>query len=72
VTRAALVSSTNGINFSTNRKRATMYFSFDLINGLCFGIEFVGKDLDDGIDESVIIVEFAFFRMTIWLNDFEE
>ena len=49
-----------------------MYFSFDLINGLCFGIEFVGKNLDDGIDESVIIVDFAFFRMMIWLNDFEE
>ena len=46
-----------------------MNITFDLINGLCFGIEYVGKNLD--IDESVVIVEFACFRAIIWIGDNE-
>lgn len=46
-----------------------MDFTVDLINGLCFGIEYVGKDLEAEIDESVIIVEFACFRCIIWTGD---
>ncbi len=49
-----------------------MNITLGLINGLCFGIEFIGRDKDEEIDESVVIIEFAFFRMIIWLNDFEE
>ena len=48
-----------------------MNVTFDLINGLCFGIEYVGKNLDEDIDESVIIVEFACLRAIIWTGDFE-
>lgn len=49
-----------------------MEVTFDLINGLCFGIEYVGKDLDQDIDESVVVVEFAFLRAIIWLGDYDE
>lgn len=48
-----------------------MNVTFDLINGLCFGIEYVGKNLDEDIDESVIIIEVACFRAIIWTGDFD-
>ena len=48
-----------------------MDVTFDFINGLCFGIEYVGKNLDDEIDESVIIIEFACVRAIIWTGDYE-
>lgn len=48
-----------------------MNVTFDLINGLCFGIEYVGKDLDQDIDESVVILEFACLRAIIWTGDFD-
>jgi hypothetical protein len=48
-----------------------MSVSFDFINGLCFGIEYVGKNLDEGIDESVVILEFACIRAIIWTGDYE-
>ena len=47
-----------------------MTVDFDLINGLVFGIEYVGKDLEAEIDESVIIVEIAVFRFIIGLGDY--
>lgn len=48
-----------------------MNVTFDFINGLCFGIEYIGKDLEEDIDESVIIVELAFVRAIIWTGDYE-
>ena len=48
-----------------------MNTTFELINGLCFGIEYVGKNLDDEIDESVVIIEFVCFRAIIWTGDYE-
>lgn len=48
-----------------------MDITFDLINGLQFGIEFIGKDEDEGIDESVIIVDIACFRTIIWTGDYD-
>lgn len=48
-----------------------MDITFDLINGLAFGIEYVGKDLEQDIDESVIIVEFACVRCIIWTGDYD-
>ncbi len=48
-----------------------MDITFDLINGLAFGIEYVGKDTDEGIDESVIIVDLACIRAIIWTGDFD-
>ena len=48
-----------------------MNITFDFINGLCFGIEYVGKNLNEDIDESVVIVEFACLRAIIWTGDNE-
>lgn len=48
-----------------------MSLSVDFIFGLAFGIEFVGKNLADGIDESVVILELGFLRVIIWTGDFE-
>lgn len=48
-----------------------MDVSFDLINGFCIGLEYIGKDLSNDIDESVIIAELACFRWIIWLGDAE-
>ncbi len=46
-----------------------MDITFDIFNGLAFGIEYVGKSEEDDIDESVIIVELLCFRAILWLND---
>lgn len=46
-----------------------MDLTFEIFNGLCFGIEFVSKD--DDIPESAIAVHFACIRMMIWLGDEE-
>lgn len=48
-----------------------MNVTFDLINGLGFGIEYIGKNLEDGIDESAVVVTFAILRCIIWTGDFE-
>ena len=42
------------------------------MNGLGIGIEYIGKDLDEDIDESVVILEILCFRMILWLGDFDE
>jgi hypothetical protein len=49
-----------------------MGLTFEVINGLGFGLEHISKDLEDEIDESVIVVTFLCFRWIIWLNDLEE
>lgn len=43
----------------------------DVFHGFGLGIEYVGKNLDDDIDESVIIIEIACFRWIIWTGDYE-
>jgi hypothetical protein len=43
--------------------------TIDLINGLMFGIEYVGKDEEAEIESSAIFIDFACFRAIIWLND---
>lgn len=48
-----------------------MDFTFDVFHGLAFGIEYVGKSLEDGVDESVVIIEVLCFRAIIWTGDFE-
>ena len=47
-----------------------MNITFDLIHGLAFGIEYVSKDLDQEIDESIIIIEFACVRAIFWTGDY--
>jgi energy-converting hydrogenase Eha subunit F len=49
-----------------------MDLTFEVINGLCFGIEYVSKDLDEDLEESVIIIEIACFRWILWMGDCEE
>ena len=44
-----------------------MEVSFDFINGMCFGIEYISADEEGGIPYSCIIVDFACFR---WLLEF--
>ena len=44
-----------------------MSISFEFINGLCFGIEAIGKDED--VPESAIIIHLAFIRFLFWLGD---
>lgn len=46
--------------------------TYEIVNGLCFGIEFLGKDPEEGIEESAIIVHLAFLRLMIWLCDNED
>lgn len=48
-----------------------MDMTLDIFNGLCFGIEYIGKDADDDIEESVIVIDFACIRCIIWLGDIE-
>ena len=48
-----------------------MQVTFELIHGLCFGIEHVSKNDEEMIDESVIILEIGFFRWLIWLGDYD-
>ena len=48
-----------------------MEITFDVMNGFGIGLEYVGKDLDKDIDESVVILEVACFRWILWLDDFE-
>lgn len=48
-----------------------MDVTFEVFNGIGLSIEYVGKDLDDDIDESVVIVEIACFRWIIWTGDHE-
>lgn len=48
-----------------------MSVTFDMIHGLAFGIEYVGKNLEDEIDETVVIVELGFIRAIIWTGDYE-
>lgn len=49
-----------------------MEVTFDVFNGFGISIEYVGKDLEEDIDESVVIIELACFRWIIWSGDFEE
>lgn len=54
-----------------------MTITFDFINGLCFGLQFVSKDTEDlddprAITESVILIHFAFIECIIWLGDSDE
>lgn len=49
-----------------------MDLTFGMINGLCFGIEYFGKDLEEEAGESVVIISFACFQWIIWTGDFEE
>lgn len=39
-----------------------MEITFDIINGLCFGIEYVPADADEGLPNPCVIMEFACFR----------
>lgn len=48
-----------------------MEITFELFNGFALGIEYVSKDRDLGIDESVVIVEVGFLRMILWTGDVE-
>lgn len=49
-----------------------MDITFDTINGLCFGIEYVPADHEAEIYENVIMVEFACFRWIIWLGEADD
>ena len=48
-----------------------MSITLDLIHGLCFGIEYIGKNLEEGLEESVVVIDFACFRTIIWTGDYE-
>ena len=49
-----------------------MDLTFELINGLSFGLEYIGKDADDGIEESAVMATVGPVRCIIWLGDREE
>lgn len=49
-----------------------MDFTFEFINGITFGVEHIGRNDEEGIDESAIVISFAFMRWVIWLCDFDE
>lgn len=46
-----------------------MEITFDIFNGIAFGIEYISKSEEDEIDESVIVVSILCFRAILWLND---
>lgn len=48
-----------------------MEITFGFFNGFGLGIEYIGRNDDDGIDESVVIIDFACFRVIIWTGDFD-
>jgi len=48
-----------------------MNTTMSLINGFGFGVEYIAKDLEEDIDESVWIIEFLFFRWMIGMGDYE-
>ncbi len=49
-----------------------MDVTMDIFNGFGIGIEYVEKDLDQDIEESVVIIELACFRWIIWTGDYED
>lgn len=44
-----------------------MELTFDIINGLSFGIEYVSADPEDDLPNSCVIIDFACFR---WILEF--
>lgn len=48
-----------------------MMITFEVFNGLGISLEYVAKDLEHDIDESVVIFELACFRWIFWTGDFE-
>lgn len=48
-----------------------MDVTLDFINGLSFGIEYIGKDDENEVDESAVVIDVACVRCIIWLGDFE-
>jgi hypothetical protein len=48
-----------------------MMITFEVFNGLGISLEYVAKNLEHDIDESVVILELACFRWIFWTGDFE-
>jgi hypothetical protein len=48
-----------------------MSITLGTINGLGLGFEFIQKDPEDEIDESVIVIDFFILRCFIWFGDNE-
>jgi hypothetical protein len=47
-----------------------MDMTFEVLNGLTFGLEYLGRDED--IDESAVVLHFACFRAILWLGDYDK
>jgi hypothetical protein len=58
------------VNQTQSKRILKMDVTFEMINGLSFGLEYCGKDED--IDESAVILHFACFRAILWLADFDK
>jgi hypothetical protein len=50
------------------KKKKQMDITIDMINGLCFGLEFIAADFEEGFEQHSIVLDIACFRTILWID----